>query len=133
MIIYYQIPLTDIRLFLDAYSVKLSSPFWPTPAVDKEFVRSFGSIKQRGKGGVKGWMLENELCIARKALRIVNLPPFNDPFSKSDILLKCIARLFYLQVYHTNTNNLQQTCQILSLDFCHHVLSKIEYVDMGQI
>ena len=95
MIIYYQIPLTDTRLFTDQDTGKLASPFWPTPAVGKEFIRSFGPIKQRGKGGIKGWMLENELCLAKRAVRIVDLPPFIDPLSSQKVLLKCIARLFY--------------------------------------
>jgi urease gamma subunit len=95
MIIFYQIPIVDFRLFIDEHSGKLPSPFWPTPEVGKEFVRSFGSIKQRGKGGIKGWMLEDKLCAAKKAIRILDIPPFKESVKSEQIKLKCVARLFY--------------------------------------
>jgi hypothetical protein len=79
MLLQFHFPFTDSRNFLLQDTGKLNHPAWPAPQVDYEFVRSFGCIRNRKKGGVKGWVGENAICEADRAMRFIRLPTFTDP------------------------------------------------------
>ena len=49
-------------------------PAWPNPRADEEFIRSFGLVRQRWRGGLRGWVGENYLCIADRVLRVPHTP-----------------------------------------------------------
>lgn len=95
MIVFLQFPLADIRLFVGNNTGKLALPFWPSPSPYREFVRAFGSIKPRGKGGVRGWIGESEICDAGRAVRFVKLSVFRDQYSRQTIEIRCSSRHFY--------------------------------------
>lgn len=63
-----QYPLADTRGFLDSAPGRLSMPNWPSPALNC-FVRHFGKVQPRWRGGVNNWMHEDILCDARWAVR----------------------------------------------------------------
>jgi hypothetical protein len=69
MFIVIQFPFADVRNFLDFKTRRLSSPSWPLPESDKEFVRSSGVIKRRIRGGIDSWCGEDQYCNARRAMR----------------------------------------------------------------
>jgi hypothetical protein len=95
MIVFIQFPITDVRLFIQDKTGKLPLPLWPTPRAYKEFVRSFGLVKTRGKGGIRGWIGENEVCDACQALRFPRFQPFQTAPTNDQIDIKCSARHFY--------------------------------------
>lgn len=57
------------RLLLDRADA-LFVPNWPTPSEDREFVRHFGAIRARRRGGLVGIPGEDRFCDSRKAVRI---------------------------------------------------------------
>src|SRR5437899_3302077 len=65
----FQIPLVDARLFVPTDTNRLTSPTWPLPKVGKEFVRAFGQVAKRPRGGVERWSGESNYCRAARALR----------------------------------------------------------------
>lgn len=74
MLISIQFPIADSRIFLNEPTGVLGRPTWPSPDPYSEFVRSFGGIKVRGRGGVQGWVGENEICEAKHAIRFLSFP-----------------------------------------------------------
>lgn len=95
MIVYLQFPLADIRLFLERETKKLPLPLWPSPTPYKEFVRSFGPVKVREKGGVRGWVGENEICNANRAFSFSSPCNYYNSRTKKNINFRCSARHFY--------------------------------------
>ncbi|MBN8580905.1 MAG: hypothetical protein J0L96_09550 [Anaerolineae bacterium] len=99
MLIFVQYPLADLRLFTGANTGRLQSPLWPVPKPYHEFVRSFGMVRKRGKGGIQGWIGENEICDAKHAVKfksptVISFPPsFNGKIQ--NIGIKCVSRHFY--------------------------------------
>lgn len=69
MLVTLQFPLCDARSLIDGCG-RLERPAWPTPKPEEEFVRSFGKIRQRHRGGVGSWVAEDCLCMAHRAVRI---------------------------------------------------------------
>lgn len=78
MLFTIQFPLADSRRFLDVETHKLNRPPWPTPIPDYHFVRSFGIVRRRWRGGLTGWIGESEVCEAVKALRFDRVARFVD-------------------------------------------------------
>jgi hypothetical protein len=64
MLVCLQHPLADSRKFVNGYTGQLSRPGWPSPTPGIEFVRSFGGIQRRKRGGVLDWIGENAICEA---------------------------------------------------------------------
>jgi hypothetical protein len=94
VIIFLQYPITDIRRFLPEETGKLAKPIWPSPKPYDHFVRSFGQVMRRGKGGASGWVGENEICDAHNALKLdLRVSPFSG--SRGEVRLKCAARHFF--------------------------------------
>lgn len=86
MILFFQLPLTDIRGFINGNTGKIPVPLWPHPIFSASnskqvsFVRQFGKIKPRKKGGVQGWLGEDEICEAKSAIRIQKIEPYKPVF-----------------------------------------------------
>jgi hypothetical protein len=77
MFIILQFPFTDARPFIPTVTHRLPYPVWEaTPQEDKDFVRSFGEVKRRVRGGSREWASEGFYCRAKNALH------FDDSFSK---------------------------------------------------
>ena len=95
MLLSIQFPFADSRKFVATQLALLGRPGWPSPFPDYEFVRSFGSIRVRRRGGIRGWLGESEICEARRALRFNQIPTLMDPQTKSRTDLRCAFRRFY--------------------------------------
>lgn len=95
MIAFLQFPLIDVRRFLPSNAGALAKPGWPSPNIfEKPFVRSFGLVKRRGKGGLNGWVGENEVCEADNALRLgLHSPSFQ--YASGKIAFRCADRHFF--------------------------------------
>jgi endonuclease G, mitochondrial len=68
-----QFPLADVRRFLDEPTGKLDLPNWPTPDFES-FLRKFGRIRPRIRGGLRNWVQEERFCNATQALRFETNP-----------------------------------------------------------
>ncbi|MEP0798201.1 hypothetical protein NDI44_27125 [Trichocoleus sp. DQ-A3] len=68
---------------------------WPLPTPDAEFVRYFGTIRRRKRGGVEGWIGESEICEADKALRFSNSLQYTTSSLNPSILLRCPFKRLY--------------------------------------
>jgi hypothetical protein len=73
MLAVIQFPFTDVRRFLDVDTGRLDKPAWPMAKAGSDFVRSFGIIQRRLRGGIMEWPGEEVYCKAPRALR------FNQP------------------------------------------------------
>src|SRR5579871_800218 len=79
MLFTMQFPFADCRRFAPGPTGLIRHPSWPSPLV-KEFVRSFGGVRERLSGGVAFWG-ENYVCDAHGAIGFKNSIP---PFTASD-------------------------------------------------
>ena len=73
MLITCQIPLADARPFLIGNTHKLAAPNWPNAIPGTEFIRSFGPVRPRRRGGDKLWSGEGVYCDASRALRLPSM------------------------------------------------------------
>jgi hypothetical protein len=64
-----QFPLCDLRSFAVEHTGKLAVPPWPVVEPEREFVRGFGAVRRRRRGGVDPWVGEEHYCDAARALR----------------------------------------------------------------
>ena len=77
MLIVVQLPLTDVRPFLDADSRQIAAKVWPILTVSDDepdrapFVRAFGRARRRPKGGLDEWPAEDAYCDGAHSLRLV--------------------------------------------------------------
>jgi hypothetical protein len=69
VLFHLQFPFTDLRCFLPTEAPRVMAPSWPAPIAGEEFVRSFGAVRQRRRGGLSGWIAEAEYCGANRAVR----------------------------------------------------------------
>lgn len=95
MFVTLQFPVVDARAFVDEETGRLARPVWPAPLADFDFVRSFGMIRTRWSGGLSGWIGENEVCDARKALRFEHVTPLSAPGLGHPLPVKIAFRRFY--------------------------------------
>jgi uncharacterized protein YukE len=95
MFLSIQFPLADCREFFGEGVRLLGRPTWPSVSPDVDFVRSFGSIRKRKLGGLVGWIGENALCEADRALRFSKIKNFRDAESSLSIPLGVALRRFY--------------------------------------
>jgi hypothetical protein len=73
MLLCIQFPFADARRFLNK-AERLGIPGWPLPTPDAEFVRFFGAIRRRPHGGLDGWIGEDPICRADRALSFSRAP-----------------------------------------------------------
>src|SRR3954453_11510330 len=74
MLIALQFPLADARCFLDTETHRLKTPAWPIPELYREFVRGFGGVSKRVRGGLEEWQGEGVYCDAARAIRFQIAP-----------------------------------------------------------
>src|ERR1700722_5369453 len=80
MFVTFQFPLADLRPFVATSAPRLSKPTWPLPNPGDQFVRYFGAIRRRSRGGIgiKWWGDEVFFCDTRRAIRFPNFR--SEPF-----------------------------------------------------
>lgn len=66
-----QFPVIDLRRFFSG-EAPLVRPDWLLPQADIEFLRTFGALRQRPLGGLKGWVGEGIVCRASRAVTFPN-------------------------------------------------------------
>lgn len=75
MFVVVHLPFADLRPFLaDGAARRLARPTWPIPVVDHEFVRHFGPVRQRLKGGIEPWAGEQYFCDSSTSLTFTRSP-----------------------------------------------------------
>src|ERR1035437_10296658 len=95
MLIVFQIPFIDVRRFVSGDTFRLSVPAWPVPEVYKDFVRGFGAIKKRKRGGLDVWAGEALYCGAARAVRFQTIPEHLPEESRKVFSeLECVFRRF---------------------------------------
>jgi hypothetical protein len=67
-----QLPFADLRSLIGPASGRLDRPSWPLVEPRVDFVRSFGQISPRRRGGVAEWAGEEMFCRANSAVRFPN-------------------------------------------------------------
>lgn len=89
-IIYF--PFVDARSFVIGNTNRLSQPDWlDSGAERKQFIRSFGKMGERHRGGIQGWPCENVVCDAKRALRFDGYPVLMRP-PLPNTRLRCVFR-----------------------------------------
>lgn len=94
MLISIQFPMADSRGFIRTTG-RLSKPGWPLPTPDKEFVRAYGAVRIRPKGGLSGWIGENEICEATHSIRLTACLTVKSTDSPTAIPLRVVFRRFF--------------------------------------
>ena len=94
MLFTIQFPLTDLRPFVAVPTDRLTVPAWLAPLPDRDFVRSFGALRRRPRGGLSGWLGESIICEANRAVRFQSIPPFEDQ-AGGKLKFKIAFRRFY--------------------------------------
>ncbi len=94
LLISIQFPLADLRGFV-ADTGRLQKPGWPLPTPDQEFVRSFGAIRYRPRGGLAGWLGENEICEAARSVRLTRSLTLNSTAPTATLPLRIAYRRFF--------------------------------------
>lgn len=77
MLFTIQYPIADIRPILPDEGGRLGRPTWPSAQVQCDFVRSFGGVQKRNRGGLPGWVGEGVHCAALKSLRFCDSQPWS--------------------------------------------------------
>jgi hypothetical protein len=72
MLLCLQFPLADARGFV-ADTRRLSTPQWQLPEFGTDFVRYIGPLRRRKAGPLQGWVSENTIADARRALQFTSL------------------------------------------------------------
>ncbi len=93
MWLYLQVPLADMRDFLPSTVPRLARPQWPN-AQAPEFIRNFGGVRPRGKGGIGNWIGENDICGADNAIKFWRHPRLNLGINRS-VSLQIQSRHLY--------------------------------------
>lgn len=94
MLLTIQFPIADVRS-LAHHSGVLNTPNWMYPTPEFEFARNFGMIRFRKKGGLEGWIGENEICEADNAIRFHgDISIYKNP-SNRKTHIRCAFRRFY--------------------------------------
>ncbi|MFK5984030.1 MAG: hypothetical protein QM479_01210 [Pseudomonadota bacterium] len=68
----FQIPIIDVRQYIPGNTARLNRPSWPIPEPESEFIRQFGIIKDRNRGGISTFAGEEIFCQARHAIQLDN-------------------------------------------------------------
>jgi hypothetical protein len=94
LISFLHYPVADLRIFQQGPTGILPKPVWPSPLPYTHFLRSIGQIKRRNRGGVAGWVGEEVICDARKALPGIE-PAAPGTDERPDAALDTAKRFFY--------------------------------------
>lgn len=74
MLIATTFPLLDARAFVEDGAMRVGMPNWPNVQPDVQFIRHYGPVRQRVRGGFTEWPGEQMYCEARRSIR------FSDSF-----------------------------------------------------
>ena len=94
MLLTIQFPFVDLRGFLEETG-RLTKPGWPIPTPDIEFVRFSGAVRVRKRGGLCGWLCENEICEANRLIRLSCCPEIKDSHSGKQFTTRVAFRRLY--------------------------------------
>src|SRR2546427_780019 len=61
--------MSDVRRFIGASTGRLPIPRWPLAQSGQEFIRGFGLVRDRRRGGISAFPGEETYCDIRRALR----------------------------------------------------------------
>lgn len=105
----------------------MENPIWPFPTPDTEFVRCFGSIRTRKRGGIEGWVGENVICEASNALRFNKKIKYTSRNSDYSLLLKCAFKRLYFDgkavgKYEVGIHPPTNTASILTKEQCREFI-----------
>lgn len=64
-------PIADLRVFSSADHGRLAKPLWPLPEPGVEFVRQFGAVRRRRRGGTPEFPGEDLYCSAVNAIGVL--------------------------------------------------------------
>lgn len=95
MLLAIQFTFADSRKFVEQDIGLLERPNWPSASPDSDFVRSFGEIKKRQNGGISGWIGENIVCEAKRAIRFPISPSISTVLLGIPVYIKIAYRRFY--------------------------------------
>ena len=99
MILILNYPFVDVRTLSDGPS-RLDAPAWPSPIPGDSYVRYVGSVRLRPQRGIEGWIGEDKLCSARRAIRFVPPFPFHVPSGDGRKLpLRVVFRRLFFDGY----------------------------------
>lgn len=73
MLLAYQLPVCDLRRFVPGADLRPVGPAWPTPTPGDEFLRSFGPVARRRRGGHEEFPDEAFYADAAGAVRFPGL------------------------------------------------------------
>lgn len=94
----FQIPITDSRSFLPDGPSRLVKPAWPIPEAEKDFLRQFGAVHKRRRGGLHEFAGEDVFCRASNAIRIRNETGIISGGDGSQLdHQRCIFRRFFFE------------------------------------
>lgn len=141
-----QLAFTDVRRFLDIDTGRLDRPSWPLANVGSDFIRSFGVIERRMRGGIIEWPGEELYCNASRALRfnqpVITFQPPSNPRSRATRL--CAFRRFLADGCAVARYEVgfafqeQRTRRVRGLrrsqdfiDLCHFVLAQEVYLPLN--
>lgn len=86
--------MADSRGFIETTG-RLRKPGWPLPTADNEFVRTYGAVRRRPKGGLSGWVGENDICEAVHSIRLSACLTVKSTDSPTAIPLRVAFRRFF--------------------------------------
>lgn len=92
MFVVVELPFADMRsLANQAETTRLARPTWPIPAADYDFIRNFGVIRNRRKGGLEPWAGEQYYCNAAASLIFVRSPRKEAPLRLEPLFRRLIT------------------------------------------
>lgn len=77
------IPVCDVRRFIPHSTGRLTVPVWPNADPTRDFIRGFGPVERRLRGGVESWPGEHLFANANRAVRFIDEP-------QNSRLLRCM-------------------------------------------
>lgn len=95
MLVTIQFPFIDFRAFVSEETHRLGIPTWPSPVPDHDFVRSFGSVRRRPKGGLTGWLGESFICEANRAITFQGLESLKEGRNSQNNFKIVFRRLYF--------------------------------------
>ena len=101
MLISIQYPIADLRPFVESEGGRLTRPGWPWVTPGEDFVRAFGGVQKRYRGGLPGWVGEGVHCIAAKSIRFQPGEPhfFNLQDTELGLDAKVPVRVAFRRLY----------------------------------
>lgn len=91
-----QFPFADARSFIPSETHRVPTPLWPLPRPFKDFVRGFGALVPRRRGGIENWPGEETFCKVTRAVRFdgAALESLGHELEESSLQPHCAFRRF---------------------------------------